>query len=338
MIISRIKTRISLALKIAFVSFLFVLLIRKANIDALTDLLKDISIGYFIVVVFIHFIDKVFMGFKWNYLLKIFGVQLSVRLPILAYLRARVFNIFTPAGIGIDIYKVLFLKKYTNNTTNIIASVFIERLIGAVSTIAFVSLLLYFPLTHFQITTPFLATTLGVALFLVISIIIYSILKYSYSFRKIQFRCFFPERIKKTLNHAILILSNLGNDRKKVILYFLLSTMEKMAYGTVIYFCARSVRIDNINFFFIVSVASFLALIERLPITISAIGVREGLFVVLFLPYFQDFTISFTIALVFRLADIVLTVLCLFFWMDSFGPKFKNAEVTSVKELLKPSK
>jgi len=76
------------------------------------NLFKNISAGYFLLTLFVCLFDQVFMALKWQILLRIFKIRVSLTIPILAYLGGRAINIVIPSGVGIDAYKTYYLKKH----------------------------------------------------------------------------------------------------------------------------------------------------------------------------------------------------------------------------------
>ena len=135
---------------------------------------------------------------------------------------------------------------------------------------------------------------------------------------KLTISRYIPGRLSGHFDRLLFSIAKLNKGRREIIYYYLLSMVEKLFYGTVIFYCARSIGILELDYFYIISAAQLLALLERIPISIAAIGAREGLFVALFLPYFDDPAIAVAVALVFRCGDIVLALLCMCFWIGAF--------------------
>lgn len=106
--ISSVKNLSKLAFSLAIVA----LLASLVDPAALWQLLANISLPLFALVVVIALADVVLMGLKWNILLKAFGVTVSNAATVLAYLRSRVFVYAAPSTLGVDTYKVYFLRKY----------------------------------------------------------------------------------------------------------------------------------------------------------------------------------------------------------------------------------
>ena len=88
----------------------------------------------------------------------------------------------------------------------------------------------------------------------------------------------------------------------------------------------------QIEFLYIISAMPLLALLERLPVSIAAIGVREGLIVVLLAPYHLDPAIAVAVALVVRLGEMAMVLLCLFLWLGKHDPDNYKEGLVSISE------
>ncbi len=140
------KNYILKVLKVVFLIGIIVFLVKIIDFNAMVDLFSKMAIPFFALTVFICILDKAFMGIKWNWLLSVFNVNVPFWAPVVAYLRAKVINLVTPSSVGTDAYKTLYIKKFGNPLMPILSSIFIERLIGAISSLAIVTVLIYFPL------------------------------------------------------------------------------------------------------------------------------------------------------------------------------------------------
>ncbi len=153
--------------------------------------------------------------------------------------------------------------------------------------------------------------------------------------KPLNFPNFFPEGVARKLNEFLVAMTMVKDRKENVFLYYLFSIIEKIFYGTAIYFAAKSIHIVDIDYLYIISATPLLALLERLPISIAAFGVREGLFIVLFRPYFPDPTIPFTIALVLRAAEISMIIICLFLWLGRYDRQDSKREILNVDNEIK---
>jgi uncharacterized membrane protein YbhN (UPF0104 family) len=92
-----------------------------------------------------------------------------------------------------------------------------------------------------------------------------------------------------------------------------------------VYFAARAIGFSEANYLYIVAATPVLSLLEKLPVSFSTIGIREGMFVLLFAPLGINATAAISIALVLRSAEIAQIVLCSFIWLMRHGPASATA-------------
>lgn len=318
--------------KLSFISLACYIIIEYTDTDQAINVLKKITPLMFIPVVSICFLDKVVMGAKWNILLKVFDVNVPYTVPVIANLRAKVFQFFTPTSLTEDIYKIYFLKKTGAAVINIVSSIFVERFLGAMSSLAIISLLLFYSIDLLKLPDKQTIVALGYLAFFVICVFIYLLMRMACK-TKARFKTrFIPNRVKIKLNEFIKVLSYIKGQEKKVWFYFLMSIFEKISYGSAIYFSAKALGLEQVEFLYLIATTPLLALLERLPISISAIGVREGLFVVLLAPYNLDPAISVAVALVVRLAEMAMVILCLFLWLGKHDSSNYQQELEIVSD------
>ena len=132
------------ALKYLFIIVAIVFIVSLIDFDEFMNLASSISFIYFAIVVLIVVFDQAFMGAKWHYLLRVFHVNVPISVPILAYLRGRIFMFVAPSSLGIDAYKAYCVNKYHKSMPPIVSSILVERAFGAMSSIAILFLLLPF--------------------------------------------------------------------------------------------------------------------------------------------------------------------------------------------------
>ena len=324
-----------MALKAIFLIGIVVVLVKIIDFNAMVDLFSKMAIPFFALTVLVCILDKASMGIKWNLLLSVFRVNVPFWAPIVAYLRAKIIHLVTPSSIGTDAYKTFYLKKFDNRLIPILSSIFIERLIGAISSIAFVAVLIYYPAKKIGFPHSNLIALFGLFLFFCTLAIVAVAILFAGKIKPLAFPKFIPESVARKLNEFLVAMTMVNSKKGNVFLYFLCSIVEKIFYGAAIFFAAKSIHIMDIDFLYIISAAPLLALLERLPVSIAALGLREGLFIILFRPYFPDPTVPFTIALVLRAADVAMIVICLFIWFGRYDKKDSEREIQFVDKEIK---
>lgn len=326
------KNRKMLCLKIIFIIFALVVIFKSIDLSDVLYIFSNITFSFFYCVLFICLLDQIIMGLKWNLLLKVFNVNVSYKIPVLAYLRCRVFYMFTPSIIGLDVYKTYFIKKFGGSTSSVISSILLERILGICSSIAVIFLFLYFSLGKYYPQHTFIVTVAGFVGFCLLIVCLFFIIQYSQKLSLVKLPQFLPYGIRNKLYDILFSLSKIKGDKKRIWYYYFFSIFEKLCYGSAIYFSAKAVNFQQIEYMYIISATPLFAILERLPISISAIGVREGLFVVLLKPYFLEAVIPITIALVLRCSEVIIALFSLMLWLFNPEEKWSRERLEIVKK------
>jgi uncharacterized protein (TIRG00374 family) len=317
--------------KLIFVLALIAFLASLVDPKELLQLLTNISLPLFFVVVLIALIDLALMGLKWNILLKTFHVRVSNYGAVMAYLRSRIFAFIAPSTLGVDTYKVYFLKKYYDcPVAPVTSSIIVERVLGLFSSLGVTSLLLWFALQPFEFEYKYSIVAVGLIGFVGLLLSIHLMIRYSRNLIEIDIPSFVPAKITYLLTLLFSNFKKIEGSERRLWLYFFLSMVEKLSYGCAIYFSALAIGLDDISFTFIIAATPLMALLERLPISFSTIGVREGLFVVLMAPFYSDTTVPISIALTLRFAELTQIGLFSFIWFVQHEEKGYEQELEAI--------
>lgn len=284
------------------------------DVDQFIELMGQISIPFFLLVLLVVIFDQGFMGAKWNFLLHVFNVKVPFWVPVLAYLRGRIFMFVAPSSLGLDAYKLYCVRKYHKKSSPIVSSIIIERSFGMLSSLAIVLLLLPFSIHVFDFAYKDYIVLISITGFIALCLVLHFIQTHADLVLKLRFPRFFPEKIHALLDSFVINIAKLKHGRLQVWIYFVLSIAEKTSYGLAVYLSARAIGLTEPGPLLIISIAPVVALLERLPISVSAIGIREGLFVILFAPFYDDITIPITISLVLRSAEMMQVLVFLLPW------------------------
>lgn len=313
---------------ICLIASIFIL-IHFVEINEMKEIILNISLPLFFLIILFIVLDRVILGLKWNILLKAFNINIPKYAPIVAYFRGKVLKLFIPTEIGVDIYKTYYIRKYGVAATHVVSSIIVERFVGMLSSLAIISLLIYFLANSFMYEHTKIATIIGLIVFVGLWLILYIILGNIVSIQRTTIPGFLPCKFKRFINDFYKAITIIKEKRKHVMRYYAISIGEKLFFGTCIFFSAKSIGLEGISYFYVISASPFLALLERIPFSISAIGIREGLFIVLFRPYDIDATTAVSVALAFRSAEMCLVFICIFFWVikgknDTFNQNIFN--------------
>lgn len=314
-------------IKLVIISATCLFLLLNLNFTELYENIESISWPFFALVVFISFLDQVIIGLKWNILLAAFNVHVPWSAPVIAYLRGKFFKLTMPSTIGIDAYKIYYLHKYHSSPpTKVATTVVIERFFGAISSLLVISLLLYFSLPEFLPNLSQYILYMSVGGTVAILLCVYSIIYFAQYLKPLTLPSWLPKFVIKGVNGITGNLQVIQKQSTKIWSFFIFSSLEKLSYGSAIYVAAIALGHQDIGFLYIIAATPLMALLERLPISISSIGLREGFIVLLLSPFDLSVTQAMSIALLIRFAEIIQLILLSGVWFTK--KEFKDALVS----------
>jgi len=306
---------------------LIILLLLFIDLNSVFLMLKGANIYWFLLGVLIVFADQVFMGIKWNLLLRALGVKVSAYVPIVAYLRGRAFKYVVPSTLGVDAYKTFYLKRYNENTGGIVTSIVIERFFGILSSLMLVALLFYFFAKPLQLPMGEYLLPFCLALCLTSLLCLYLLIRNIEAFAQWSLWTKLPNKLSKIFTPLFENLTVIHSRPKIIYQYVSLSVVEKLLFGLTIFSCARSLGMAEATIFYIVAATPVLAVLERIPISVSAIGLREGLFVAMFSPLGVPASEAIAVALMLRAVETTQIILLIFIWYIDPPPMPEEQEV-----------
>lgn len=258
--------------------------------------------------------DLIVMAFKWRLLLRAFAIVVRPVVPIAAYFQSEVFGLFLPSTLGADGFRVWYLQRRGFRLRPAVSSVVVERTIGLLSSVVVACLL-----GPFAIGT---LTGLSVTWLIPLGVGLWGLSWFAVPFLASRAGAAPRWRVWRLLPrcgalHAIRFLRSLSvirNHVGTVTLYFALSQMEKTLYGLTIWLAAQSVHLVDVPLFAIVAATPVVAFLERIPISVRSIGIREGLYVALLSPFGITPTVALSVALVVRFVEVVRAAIGLVWW------------------------
>ncbi|MBN2757948.1 MAG: flippase-like domain-containing protein [Bacteroidales bacterium] len=312
----------------AILSIIIILfLLSKVNFKIISQINFKNNIEYFIVSVFSFLFSLLFVQtLRLKLIIKKYDYSFynSFKLIVISSF----FNSFLPSNIGGDGYKVLFLKKKYNLSLNKAFSlIFIERLSGllvlflmGVFYIIFFWKRLSFVLEkfNFEINNK-LYYIFAVILLLFIIILILFFIKREWS-KKILKKVL--SNIKSAINFIISIKNIVY---LKIILYSIVIHFFRLIgfYYLIIFFNSQ---INLIDLIFVLSVTAF---VSMLPITIGALGLREGTISIMLILFGVSGNEAIIIALLNRIILLFIALIGTYFYYNNNIISFKKNDTTA---------
>ena len=238
---------------------------------------RELSPGYVVVMLLTAFAGRFLRAWKWNVLLRGNGISISTWQALRMSLVSHFTGAWTPGQIGGDAYRVYALREF-GKSKEVLSTVLLERYAGLCGVCFFVLFGLPVTLPYLAKTSPWLAPIL---LLLVAGVVVVVPLLLS-------------QRVTRTVTRCLPVLKNskIGNKlaelyrtflayrhpRGTMTLFAVIALVEILSYFVLNYFCARAIGLDVSLVFFLFAMP-IVHLILRIPISVQALGVQEGCFV-----------------------------------------------------------
>ena len=293
------------------------------DLHALRQIFASIDYYYFGCIVFLSLTDRFLMAYKWHLLIRVRGVGLSLWASLKAYLISGFFGAFLPTSIGGDIYRVYYTGRKVQQTDEVVASVVVERAIGIIASATFalfgLILMVGFYSQHFSH---------GNLIVTVVLVLAVSSIGFWVSLHEKLF-AFMEHVLERWKNHRIVqkvirchraYIAYKAVDRV-LLVFFFLSVIEQSLFSFMNYYAAKAMHLD-IGLLYFIGIIPITHLVMRLPVSINAIGVQEGLYVFFFSRLGLTVTEAFSLALLIRVVWLLVHLASMMLYLtDSIGER-----------------
>ncbi len=272
------KKIISIILKLAITSGLFLILFRNLGFGNIMGRILYADHWYFFMAIAVFLLSMILSAIQWDILLRHQGVELGIMSAFNLYMIGHFFNNFLPGALGGDVVKVYRLRQDIKRGKEALAATFFDRFAGLFMLCFFAiisALYLYFFMNlsirhHLYRYIIILFGLFFISLFIIFSRRI-SVFLYDVMLKNIN-PFGMRDRIKDLHNFLHLYRGN----KVLYVKVIILSTVTQFLRIGVHYLAAKAVGFD-VGFVYFLIFVPLIALSASLPISFGGLGVREGL-------------------------------------------------------------
>jgi uncharacterized protein (TIRG00374 family) len=251
-----------LLVKLTISSFLLYIVISRTGTEKVFSTLKGISIPAFIGAMLLYLFAQFISTVRWKlFLPRTLGIPKLFSL----YLIGSFFNTILPGVIGGDAVKGFYLYQATRNGSLTLTSIFMDRYIGLVVLISICTLALPFGFGYFHGSRIAWLVPLIALSFIIASLLIFGLR--------------LGQRIK-LISNFYHYFHRYRNQKDILAKSILLSVIVQLSGIFSIYVLAHGFK-QNIPFTALLVFVPLAVLFSTIPISISGLGIREGVYVVL---------------------------------------------------------
>ncbi len=265
------------ALKVAISIMLILWILRGTSVSEVLAAMASANLLLLILAAGFHIIGFTLSAYRWRLLLRSQGADASIMYLIQSYVISVFFNNFLPSTIGGDGVRAYDSWRLGQSKSGAVAVVFVDRFLGLLVLMLFASVAALFS-PEIMSSDPSLYAWVIVGALGCVSLTAILFVPSEYLPRALaRLPIPFKEKLLKILRSFLAF-----QGKTAVLIHALWLSLLLQANVVVHYFLiseALGLNIPFMSFFLIVPLATF---IMMLPISINAIGVREGTFAFFF--------------------------------------------------------
>ncbi len=283
------KPRLKRVLQAGLGIGLLAALISVVDVGETVALLRRARPGWLIAGLLVTVASRCLMAYKWNLLLRAKGIWLRHLEALRIYYIGNFLGLFLPATVGLDVLRTLYVKPHApGRVPEVISSILVERLLGVLM-IGLAAVGGCLALAQVTVSQSGAVRELLVASAALLGVAVLVIgVSFTGRFGLVVARLLdvgarrggWAARVAGKLREVFDSYQAYRHHRSALVAFLLLTAVE---IGTVVlwnYCVGLSLGLD-LPFHIYLYVIPPMALLVRLPITISGVGLREGAFVVL---------------------------------------------------------
>lgn len=231
--------------------------------------------SYLMVCLFLFFLSLVLHSLRWKVLLKCKSIEVSTVKLLYFNFVGLFFNLSLPSAIGGDAVRMYQMSKHSQNTSEAVASVLMDRGIGFFTLLCVAPIMVLFSARQMEISAFFFPVILFIAM---ATIFVFFRLK------GLTQRCCSANggsKFYKKITHYYDAFDAYRSHKKSILLAMVIS-VGMISLGIVItYLISHGLGLYISLAYFIIFVP-IIFLITMIPISIHGLGLREGAFVFFF--------------------------------------------------------
>jgi uncharacterized protein (TIRG00374 family) len=247
------------------------------------QLLVKLDPAYILLILAIYTVDRALVTYKWGMLLRSRSQHLPFFHGLRIYCASMVWGMFLPMTVGSDAIRAFSTSRSGLDTDEVVASIFIERMIG------FITALLLGLLSLFLLS---LAGGLDARFrplwWLGGLVLLGATFAFATSFSQMAFD-FLYGRLLRSLSGTWIIrrlrqyhLTYLAyrHEKRSLATFFALTVVQQLLPTLLLWLVARALEVE-VSLLYMAGLVPLAFLISRIPISISSLGVFEGVFMLL---------------------------------------------------------
>jgi len=287
-------------------------LLRKIDIRASFDIMKQVNIWFFVLSIGLFFVFLLICNWRWQILLDAREMRFSFGYLLKVYFVSWFFNNILPTTVGGDVLRIAYTVKNDPVTgkprrSAALAVTLVDRFIGFIGLFFFACIasgLLYLAKSGKNQYLWFIIIGLFVLLVILLAMFSDRVHRiFSWIFTRIKFF-----NLGDKFERSYQEIKDFRNVKMQLVYSFLLSLLVQVSLALVWFACAIgiSVKTSVLYYFLYIPV---IGVITMIPVTIGGLGLRENLFVSLFSAHGMTTAQAGAISLLYLIVNLIFALI-----------------------------
>lgn len=306
-----IKKIFNIARVLVAVALCFYLL-RKIDIRASFDIMKQVNIWFFLLSIMLFFLFLLICNWRWQILLNARDLRFSFGYLLKVYFVSWFFNNILPTTVGGDVLRIAYTVKNDPQTTKprraaALAVTLVDRFIGFIGLFFFACIasgLLYLAKSGKNQYLLFVIIGLVVLVMILMAMFADPVHRiFSWIFSRIKLF-----NLGEKFERAYHEIKDFRNVKLPLLYSFMLSLLVQVSLALVWFACAIGILVKTsvLYYFLYIPVIGVLTMI---PVTIGGLGLRENLFVSLFSAHGMNTAQAGAISLLYLIVNLIFALI-----------------------------
>ncbi len=285
---------------------IFIYIINDIGVEKIADAFFSIPIQFFILALLIVFLRIFVYTYKWSYICNKMKINIKYFDLVKIYLIGVFYGNLTPGALGLHLRIFYMRKKSKASIGKCLASSLIDIELALITGI-FIGLIGTIYLINFY---PGLLPLLILLLLIHGTLLIIFMKKSGGSkFFKIFIRPLIPNKYREGIDQSVELFYEDMPRFREMLIPILFDFITWVIIGTQVYIIAQAFSVDIPYLIFLMLHTLSVVAYGLLPISIGGLGVREGIFVFLLLPFGVAAEVAFVISLCGYIVKLIIPAL-----------------------------
>jgi uncharacterized membrane protein YbhN (UPF0104 family) len=255
-------------------------LLSRLEPGSVTAVLNNIRTGPALILLLLVTLDRVIMAFKWNMLLRALGIVVRFAEVARIYYVGSFYGLVLPTGLGGDAIRFMGITRLTGNRAGVLASLVMEKALGMLGAAIFAIFAIWVLLAQLRIELFGIPYLLAAALAAVVVLLPLSLSEnFARRIHALAARLRLPFAGKVSSLHDAYLRYN--HHRGTLAAFVGVTLFEQLV--PVVHNMALAWTLGlPVNGWVFLGLIPVILLLTRLPISVDAIGISEGLYTYLF--------------------------------------------------------